>query len=346
MPALDHTPKDPRAFRGYVEGVRRLNNYFESNDGEQLEEAERQLTQSVEWDPGFLPAQYYKSVVLAHARKSDGAIQLLEQLLARDAPFKAEILYNLSFAYAKKYKYESVSKAIVLAQRAEEFAERDKRADLILLSSAMRAWIFAVFGGRDLRHEADFEKRQREYLPRSIKLAESVVRDKRLHRLPDQTRAAVLVEAHNAAGVGYMRICQFPSRFLEQKDPWSAASRHFLAALAVHPRDVRVLDNLTTLNLIQASKAIRREDFEEARRLELETRDRAREAISYNPHDRFRHYRLAQAEYLLGNLEAARTAAESALSEPGEVSDEKLRRFFDVRDTSDIVFIIEQYPTE
>jgi hypothetical protein len=46
-------------------------------------------------DPDFAPAQYYKAVVLTHARKANDAVLLLEELAKREPPFKLEVLYNL-----------------------------------------------------------------------------------------------------------------------------------------------------------------------------------------------------------------------------------------------------------
>src|SRR5260370_11725576 len=194
MNSLDHAPKNARAFRGFVEGVRKLNAYLESNVGGQLAEADQYLSQAIDSDPDFLPAQYYKSIVLTHERKSDDAIRLLERLLSKNPPFRTEVLYNLAFAYAKKYKYESLTKSVELVAKALQGAKAQKRTDLILLLSAIQAWIFAVFAGRDYKHLDDFDERKREYLPRTIAITNSVLKDARLPELPTDTKAAITVQ--------------------------------------------------------------------------------------------------------------------------------------------------------
>jgi tetratricopeptide (TPR) repeat protein len=347
MNVLDYSPKDPRAFRGFVEGVQRLSAYLETNSGDELTEAEKYLTQAINSDPQFLPAQYYKSIVLTHARKSDDAIRLLEHLLDENAPFRTEILYNLAFAYAKKYKYESIAKSIDLVSKAKQSATTQRRTDLVLLLSAIQAWIFAVFAGREYKHPDDFERRKREYLPQARKIADSVLRDRRLRKIPSETQAAVTIEAHNAAGIALMRTGQFSSLFPDLKDSaWKMSLEHYLSALAIHPHDVRVLDNISTLKLIQASKAIRDGSIDHAKKFAADARDRAKQAISYNPNDRFRHYRLSQSQYLLGNLEGVHQAALRALDEPGEVSEDRIRALLDAKNTEDVSLILEQYPTD
>src|SRR5437667_9965629 len=93
----------PEAFRGFLEGVQYLRDYLVSNEGEKLISAERQLTESLNRYPDFAPAKYYKAIVLTHERKAEGAITLLEELRQSRLRFKAEVLYNLAFAYARKY---------------------------------------------------------------------------------------------------------------------------------------------------------------------------------------------------------------------------------------------------
>ena len=347
MNSLDYAPKNARAFRGFVEGVRKLNAYLESNVGGQLTEAEQYLSQAIDSDPEFLPAQYYKSIVLTHERKSDDAIRLLEHLLRKNPPFRTEILYNLAFAYAKKYKYESLTKSVELVAMALDAAKVQKRTDLILLLSAIQAWIFAVFAGRDYKHLDDFDKRRHEYLPRAVSIANSVLKDARLSELPSDTKAAISVEAHNAAGIAFMRIGQFGSLFPEQKDSaWRLASEHYLAALSVHSHDVRVLDNISTLRLLEASRAIREGHTHDAATLAADARACALEAISLNPGDRFRHYRRAQAEYLLGDLEGVHEAARAALDQPGEVNEQKIRALLNSRSIEDPSLVLNEYPTD
>jgi tetratricopeptide (TPR) repeat protein len=347
MNSLDYAPKNPRAFQGFVEGVRKLNAYLESNVGGQLAEADQFLSQAIDSDPDFLPAQYYKSIVLTHERKSDDAIRLLEGLLSKNPPFQTEVLYNLAFAYAKKYKYDSLTKSIELAAKALDGAKSHKRTDLILLLSAIRAWIFAVFAGRPYGHPENFDQRKREYLPQAIKIVHSVLKDSRLPKLPTDTQAAITVEAQNAAGIAFMRLGQFSSLFPKEKDSaWQLSLQHYVAALSVHPHDVRVLDNISSLRLLQASKAIRDGHMEDVQKFATEARDRALEAISFNPGDQFRHYRRAQAEYLLGNLDGVHEAAQKALDQHGEVGEQKIRPLLDAQSTKDLSLVLDQNPTD
>src|ERR1051326_439299 len=140
MQLSEHNSTAPEAFRGFLEGVRSLQDYFRTNAGERLVEAEKQLTKSLAVDPDFAPARYYKAIVLTHARKADEAISLLESLNQDDSSIKAEVLYNLAFAYARKYKYDLFKKSLELLAEAKKSVPRyaflglplsTKRPDLV-----------------------------------------------------------------------------------------------------------------------------------------------------------------------------------------------------------------------
>src|SRR5437870_8344784 len=68
---------------------------------------------------------------LTHARKADDAIGLLEGLRRDDPRFKAEVLYNLAFAYARKYKYDLFKRALELLRSEEHTSELQSRGHLV-----------------------------------------------------------------------------------------------------------------------------------------------------------------------------------------------------------------------
>jgi tetratricopeptide (TPR) repeat protein len=340
-PSENRTPK-PEAFRGFVEGVHNLQDYLRSNNGDRLATAEEFLNQSLVADPDFAPAQYYQAIVLTHARKPDAAIRLLEPLSQKSEPYRAEILYNLAFAYAKKYKYDLLKKSIETLGEAYTSAERQQRTDIVLLVQAMQAWTFAVFAGRDYKHPEDFEQRQRTFLPKAVETATSVLADSRLPSISSDSRLAVEVESHNAAGIAYMRMGQYSVLF--EKSPeqyWKLAQSHYDSALDKHPRDVRVLDNISTLKLIQGCDSLAGNHDERAREFFECAKSTAQLAIAYNPHDRFRHYNQARACAFLGQWDEALSIAEKILEEPGEVAEQQVNGLKDAIQQRDISPIAE-----
>src|SRR2546423_7266406 len=173
MQPSNHTSLRPEAFRGFLEGVQNLQNYLRTNQSSSLQAAEQQFDISLEFAPDFAPARYYKAIALTHARKADDAISLLEGLRRDDPRFKSEVLYNLAFAYARKYKDELFEKSLALLDEAYKSAHHTflgvpvsaKRLDLVLLIKAMRAWVMAVFGGRPVGRKDDFPERRIKFLP-------------------------------------------------------------------------------------------------------------------------------------------------------------------------------------
>src|SRR5215467_3283490 len=97
---------DPDALFAFVEGVHRLDEYLRENNGRKLSEADELLTKAYSTDPSFNLAAYYRGIALTHLRKTDAAIEVFEELKNSSVPFKTEVLYNLGFAYAKKYRYD------------------------------------------------------------------------------------------------------------------------------------------------------------------------------------------------------------------------------------------------
>ena len=376
MPLAEYKGPTPEAFRGFIEGVQNLQDYLRTNSGEKLIEAEKQLDESLAADPDFIPAQYYKAIVLTHGRKSDDAIGLLVDLGQANPPFKAEVLYNLAFAYARKYEYEYFEKALKLLDDAYKLAHhrlagwsiRAKRPDLVLLIKAMRAWVMAAFAGRTYGRKDDFEARQQEYLPGCILLTQSVLTDPRLESLAPETKRAIEVESHNAAGIAYMRMGQRSTLFTTKgnkvrpaswldfvidrsselfgKSPehyWKLAEQHYASALRVHPADVRVLDNISTLNLIQTCYALIHGNEETAGNFAKLAKNKATESISHNRNDRFRHYNLAKALALLDEWDAASQAVIDTRKEPGIVTDKQLDKFDEAIRAKDKNFVIKQY---
>lgn len=345
----------PEAFRGFLAGVQDLREYLAENAGEKLRSAEDQLTKSLCLFPDYAPAKYFKAIVLTHGRKADEAIKLLEELKDSDARFKPEILYNLAFAYARTYKYEKLQEALNLLDRADRLAHRrfaglslgTKRPDLVLLIKAMKAWVMAVYGGRPYDHKENFTERKLTYLPLAAKNALSVLDDPRLKSMVPDSRNAIKVEANNAAGIAFMRMGQFGDLFHHGatdnarsksstaksffgKSPneyWTSASQHFDFALVVHPGDVRVLDNGSTLNLIKASYEFINGNNKKAREFSEEARKMANTSISNNTFDRFRHYNLAKAFALLDKWDAARATLPEIKKVPGVLTDDRVDEF-------------------
>jgi hypothetical protein len=252
----------------------------------------------------------------------------LESLNQEDSPIKAEVLYNLAFAYARKYKYDLFKKSLDLLDEAVKSVPRykflglsfkTKRPDLVLLIKAMQAWVMAAFSGRPYEQESkEFEQRRVEFLPKAEKLAKSVLEDRRLNKLAPDARTAVKVEAHNAAGIAYMRVGQYSKQFKKGANQyWQLSEGHYKAALALHAQDVRVLDNLTTLNLLRACYAQIHNQPDDVKVYASEARDTAERAISLNERDRFRWLNLTRAYALLGEWQKASEKADHILEEPG-----------------------------
>jgi tetratricopeptide (TPR) repeat protein len=356
MQLSEHRSPPPEAFRGFIEGIQNLHDYLRTNAGERLKDAKKQFDESLAADPNFAPAQYYKAIVLTHAREADAAIELLEGLNRESTSFRAEVLYNLAFAYARKYRYDLFRKSLALLDEAQKAVGNytfwgvtlgPKRLDLVLLIKAMRAFVMAAFAGRQYGHSEDFEQRRVELLPKAEKLAKSVLADRRLTKLTAETRTAVEVEAHNAAGIANMRMGQYSRQFVEDAAfYWNLSKQQYRAALELHSRDVRVLDNLSTLSLMRACHAKRRGQLEDVCAYGAEARDYEDRAISFNPHDRFRWLNLARAYVLLAEWEKASIAATRILEEPGVPMEGEVEVIKDAIRGRDVTLILEKYPTE
>jgi len=308
----------PEAMRGFVEGVDNLNAYFRTNSGERLTDAEKQLNQSLTADPDFTPAQYYKAIVLTHARKANNAVVLLEDLVQKETSFKIEILYNLTFAYSKTYNYDNVKKALDAIDEAKGLAISQKRVDMELLIHAMKAWVMAVFGGLELKQPADFDWRKQEYLPKAAELADWVLANERLREVPKETAKTVKVESNNASGIAFMYMGRYSGLFEgETESYWQQSEQYYEAARHLHPQDVRVLDNLATLYLMRASRAWRDGRPDEMKKHSEAANELVLEALSCNTHDQFRHRLRARACALLEDKEGALAAVEQMRYEPG-----------------------------
>ena len=347
----------PEAFRGFLAGVQDLREYLARNAGEKLQSAEEQLTKSLQLSPDYAPAKYFKAIVLTHGREAAEAIKLLEELKDSNARFKPEVLYNLAFAYARTYEYDRLQEALKLLDRADRLAHRrfaglslgTKRPDLVLLIKAMKAWVMAVFAGRTYGHKENFTERKLTYLPLAVEKALSVLDEPRLKLMAPDSRNAIKVEANNAAGIAFMRMGQFGELFQQpmidkarsksstaksftffgksRDEYWELASQRFDFALEVHPGDVRVLDNGSTLNLIKASYEFINGDKRKAREFSKTAKEKAETSISINTFDRFRHYNLAKALALLDDWKAARATLPEIKKVPGVLSNERVDEF-------------------
>jgi hypothetical protein len=352
MQPFEHNSLTPEAFRGFLEGVQNLQDYLQTNSGERLVDAEEQLNKSLAVDPDFAPARYYKAIVLTHARRAGEAIDLLESLVQDDPQFKAEVLYNLAFAYTRQYEYGSFVKSLALLVEADKYAHYQilgasliaKRLDLVMLIKAMRAWVMAVFAGRAYGNHDDFEQRRKELLPEAEKLAKSVLADRHLKKLAPAARIAVKVEAHNALGIAYMRMGQYAEQFeKEAAQYWQLSEEQYLAALELHAQDVRVLDNISTLNLIRACYAYRHDGLDEMVFYAFKAVETEAKAISFNPLDRFRWLNLARAYALSGEWEKAAITFDELPRKPGVPMGKEVESLYDAISTLDINPIVNSY---
>lgn len=341
---------EPEAFRGFVEGVQSLQLYMRTNASAQLEEAEEQLNDALAAEPDFAAAQYYKAVALIHARRAEEAAEILKRLNQENVPFKIEVLYNLAFAYAKTYQHPEVTLALETVKEAEELAEEQHKPDLQLMAKALRAWVNAVLGAYpsyriadEKEREADFQNRQKKYLPEAVELADSVLHDPALKSLPSETSVAAKVEANGAAGGALMYMGRYSGSFPGQKtdDLWKRAESYYDAALRLHSRNVRVLDDKATLYLLRASRAMAQQKPEVAKSFAEKAREIQEESISQHAHDRFRFYQLAQILALIGDWDEAKLKVKRIPLEPGAegliVAGEHLMRYIDNHDVNSIV---------
>ena len=337
----------PEAFRGFVEGVQNLQEYLRTNASSRLEDAEEQFNESLAADPDFVPSQYYKAIALTHARRAEEAIQILKGLNQEDVGFKIEVLYNLAFAYTKTYTYENVDLGLKAITDAEQLAIEQQRVDLRLLAAALKAFVTSVFGSFLFKHPDDFVQRQKKYLPEALSLAESVLSDPGLESLEKETRLAVRVEANGAAGIALMYMGLYSANFDESTDDyWQRAQSYYEAALRLHPRNVRVLDDLATLQFFRLCRAIEQDRSDDAKVFAREAQDTETRAISYHQHDRFRFTLLARVLALMGEWDQAEVEAKRVLDEPGAISDEDALKLIDLIKKRDMAPIREKYRTQ
>jgi tetratricopeptide (TPR) repeat protein len=321
MQVIPNKMPDPAAFRGFVEGVQNLQDYLQTNESVRLGEAEEQFNESLTADPNFEPAQYYKAITLTHARRAEEAAEILEDLNHEEVPFRTEVLCNLAFAYGKIYNYEKVKLALETIIEAEKQATTQQRDDLRLLAAALKAWVNAVFGAYGFGHPDDFQSRQKHHLPEAVKVAQSVINDPALDSLVEETRLAVKVEALGAAGGALMYMGLYSARFNKSTDEyWAEAESYYKDALKLHPRNVRVLDDLATLHLMRACRFRARHQLKDAENFALEAVKTENKALSYHSHDQFRYFQRAHALALLGEWDKAATDADQIPKEPGALS--------------------------
>ncbi len=346
--------REPEAFRGFVEGVQSLQLYMRTNASAQLEEAEEQLNDALAVEPDFAAAQYYKAVALIHGRHAEEAAKILERLNQEEVPFKIEVLYNLAFAYGKTYRYTQVNLALETIEEAEELATEQHKPDLQLMAKALRAWVKAVLGAYPFYHiedaqerEADFQKRQKKYLPEAVELADSVLRDSASKSFSAEASLAARVEANNAAGGALMYMGVHSARFGESTEElWKRAEAYYDDALQLHPRNVRVLDDKATLYLMRACRAMRQEKAQEAKQFGRTAREIQDRSLRYHRHDRFRYYQLAQILAVLEEWDQAKIEAEHILKEPGAVSPQSAEKLLTLIDAHDRDAIAKKYQTE
>jgi tetratricopeptide (TPR) repeat protein len=305
--AASDRPPNPGAFRNFVEGMERFNNYLRSDNGEELQAATKAFESAANEDPSFLLARFHQAVAFAHIRQEDDAIRVFEELVFEAPTFLPEIYYNLAQAYLHTYRYAEVLKAEHAFDSAEAMARRGGRSYLVYLSRASKVLLYGVLGGRRLGHADDFQERKAKYLPAGERLGEEVLADRRgLHSLRKSEADDVRLEAHNGLGVVYMRMGQYAE--LLKKEPaemWKSSEGHFKACLDIQPTLTPTLHNLGTLHRLEGHSLWRAGRMAEAKQEFSEAREYYVSSIRINRYDRFPYYGAAVCSVYVEDWPAA-----------------------------------------
>jgi tetratricopeptide (TPR) repeat protein len=314
----------PEAFRWFVEGLERFQDYGRTDSGTDLNRAAKAFDEALTADPNFDPARFHKALVLTDQRKADEAIRILEDLNRPDVPYQIEVCYSLAYAYSRKYELASFRLADQRLEQAETLGKNRGRRDVVLLARALRVFLYALFGGQMAGNRESFETRKRKYLPLAVEEGEKLLQDRELSTLDDAKRRAVLLEVHNGLGIAYMRMGRSSVLFSQREDElWGEAEKHYNACLSMQPRSANVLSNLGTLRLLQGHSLYKADDRAGAEELYRGAQFLYRKVLDINPFDRFYHYRLSQLSVLLGNWEEAARFFESGQAQPGAVAEQR-----------------------
>lgn len=299
-------PPTPRAFRNFVEGMERFNNYLRSDNGEELKAASEAFASAANADPSFILARFHQAVAFAHTRREDEAIRIFEELIFEAPPFLAEVYYNLAQAYLHTYRYAEEFKAETAFDNSRATAQKNNNVYLMYLAPASKVLLYGVLGGRELRHPEDFQERKKKYLPAGQALGEDLLRHSHLRSLRSSEADDVRLEAHNGLGVVYMRMGQYSE--LLHRDPaemWRNSETHYRACLALQPTLTPTLQNFGTLYRIEGHHFWQAGKADDARQAFLKAREYYLDSIRINRYDQFPYYGAAVSSAYLGDWAAA-----------------------------------------
>jgi len=288
---LSQRPPEPDAFRAFVEGMERFNNYLRSDNGEELQAASKAFASATQADPSFILARFHQAVAFAHSRKEDDAIKIFEEIIVQSPPFLPEIYYNLAQARLHTYRYDQALKAEAAFNTAENLAKGHEKRYLLYLARASRVLLYAVLGGRQLRHAEDFEERKKKYLPIGAAQGKDVLGEHwAFLSLSRSELDDVRVEAHNGLGAIYMRMGQYAELLTDAQKMWNKSERHYRACLEIRPTLTPTLHNLGTLHRLQGQRALQSGNTEEARRQFTTARNFYVDSLRINSYDQFPYY--------------------------------------------------------
>ncbi len=307
-----------------MEGMERFHSYLRSDSGEDLQAANQAFALAVEADPSFTLARFHLAVAYAHRRQEDEAIPILKDLTGQHPPFLPEVYYNLAQAYLHTYRYDDVLKAVVALDEVERLAKEGGTRYLIYLARASKVLVYAVLGGRKLKHPEDFEERKKKYLLAGEELGEAVISDRwELFLLSKSERDDVRIEAHNGLGAIYMRMGQYAEMFEKKpEEMWDKSESHYKACLEIQPTLTSTLHNLGTLHRLQGERLLRKGQTEGALRHFTTAREHYVGSLRINCYDQFPYYGASVCSVYLQDWSAALMHHELGQRQPGQVRPE------------------------
>lgn len=328
IPIRELTERSPQpvAFRDFVEGMVRFNNYLNSDKGEELQAASKAFASAVDADPSFLLARFHQAVAYAHLRCEDEAIRIFEELVEQKPLLLPEIYHNLAQACLHKYQYDRVLDAERAFEKAEAlFAANPKKRHFRYLVQAAKLLLYAVLGGRRLQHPNDFDERKKKYLRVGAAKGEALLLEysKRLSPSRTQLDNDVMSEAHNGLGAIYMRMGQYAELLdRNQSETWKSSEEHYRACLDIRPTSTPTLHNLGTLHRLQGARALQLGDIKEMREQFAEARRYYVRSLTINPFDQFPHYGAGVCSVYLEEWTSAAQYVKSGESEHGQIRPE------------------------
>lgn len=304
--------RSPEALSSFLAGHSFFRSYLGSGDEGDLVRAQLGFANAERSDPAFSLATYHLAIVETELRNADAAIARLETLRFQDVPFRAEACLQLAYAYTKRYSDADYYRAAALLNEAE--AAAGEREDLLAVVYAMRAFVYAVMGGR----LADRTKRP-EFLNNAVAIARSLLGTDTRNPAIDTT---VEFEAANALGIALMRQGDAATEEAARFRDWDEADRFYQRALSLRPNNVRVIQNQGTLHHLRGDYYARENKPREADDSYRTARSKFVLSIQHNSLDQFPHYQAAVLSAKLGEWELARAYYTSGRSQLGAVSAE------------------------